>query len=103
MVTKLKCSVCARFEDRIMGSKNFSNKWIVGAESVCTNNLKDHAQNDQHAQAMMMLNKEQSQAQGLGLSSYAPIAKALHKLPDLEREKISKKFDVAYFVAIDHL
>lgn len=31
---------------------------------------------------MMLLSKERSQAQGLSLSSYAPIAEALHKLAD---------------------
>ncbi len=90
VVKKLKCSVCTQFEDRIMGRKNFSNKWIVGAESVRTSNLRDHAQTDQHSHAMMLLNKERWKAQGLrhSKSSYAPIVKALHKLPDQERERI---------------
>lgn len=103
VVEKLKCTVCTRFKDKIMGRRNFSNKWIVGAESVRTSNLRDHARNDQHAHAMMLLNKERCQAQGLNLSSYAPIAKALHKLPDQERGRIRRKFDVAYFVATEKL
>lgn len=103
VVERLKCRVCTKFEDKIMGRKNFSNKWIVGAESVRTSTLRDHAQSDQHAHAMMLLTKEKSQAQGLGSSSYAPIAKALHRLSDEERSRMRRKFDVAYFVATEKL
>ena len=82
VVIKLKCTVCTKFKDKIMGRKNFSNKWIVGAESVHTSNVWGHAQTDQHTYAMLLLTKERSLAQGLSASSYAPIAKCLHKLPD---------------------
>ena len=47
-VTKLKCIVCFMHQDKIKGQKNFSEKWITGAESLNTSNLNDHAQYDQH-------------------------------------------------------
>jgi len=31
-VNKLRCKVCSEFVDRIKGMKNFSDKWIVGAD-----------------------------------------------------------------------
>ena len=34
VVDKLKCKVCSEFVDRIRSSKNFSDKWIVGANSI---------------------------------------------------------------------
>ena len=36
VVKKLTCAVCKKFKEKIMGRKNFSNKWIVGAESIRT-------------------------------------------------------------------
>ena len=48
IVAKLKCKVCEQFEDKIRGRKNFSDRWIVGAESVRVSNVRDHARNDQH-------------------------------------------------------
>ena len=52
VVTKLSCSICSKYQDKIKGRKNFSEKWINGAESLRTSNLKDHAHTDQHKHAM---------------------------------------------------
>ena len=41
-VTKLKCLVCTKFETRIVGWRNFSTKWIVGANSIRISSIKDH-------------------------------------------------------------
>ncbi len=103
VVAKLKCKVCTEFVDKIRGRKNFSEKWIVGADSVRISNVRDHAKNDQHAHAMTLLKQQQSQSAGLGPSSYAPIAQAFTKLSDDEREKLRVKFDIAYFVATENL
>ena len=77
-VDKLKCKVCAEFVDKIRGKKNFSEKWISGADSVRTSNVRDHARNDQHAHAtcMLLLKKRHAECSGLGPASYAPIANA---------------------------
>ena len=40
IVAKLKCKVCVKFESKIAGRRKYSNKWIVGADSVRT---KEHA------------------------------------------------------------
>ena len=34
VVAKLKCQVCSKFVNKIQYRKNFSQKWIVGADSV---------------------------------------------------------------------
>lgn len=49
VVEKLKYKVCTRFADRIQGRKNFSEKWIVGADSARMSNVCDHTHNDQHS------------------------------------------------------
>ena len=46
IVAKLKCKVCVKFESKIAGRRNYSNKWIVGADSVRTSNIKEHARTD---------------------------------------------------------
>lgn len=48
-VTKLQCSVYTKFRARITSKRNFSEKWLLGAESVHTSNIRDHAKADQHA------------------------------------------------------
>ena len=65
-VDKLKCKVCAEFVDKIRGKKNFSDKWISGADSVRTGNVRNHARNDQHAHAMLLLKKRRAESTGLG-------------------------------------
>ena len=51
-VTKLRCSVCTKFKVKIVGRRNFSERWITGAESVCNSNIRDHVRSDQHERAM---------------------------------------------------
>ena len=103
IVTKLRCSVCAKFKTRIATRRNFSERWLLGAESVRTSNIRDHARADQHAHAMSLLKQEHARASDSGCSSYAPIAKALSKLSDEEKGQLRRKFDIAYFVAQEKL
>ena len=105
VVKKLKCSVCTKFQAKILSRRNFSDRWIVGADSVRTSNIRDHAHSDQHEQAMCLLKRESAKAKGRSCYSYAPIAKTLSTLPDDEKERLQKKFDihVAYFVAREKL
>jgi len=67
VVTRLKCKVCTKHKARISGRKHFSNKWIEGAESVRTSNIRDHANADQHIHAMEIQQREQAQAKGQSL------------------------------------
>ena len=57
VVVQLKCKVCSDFVEKIRGRKNFSEKWIVGADSVRVSNVRDHAQNDQHTHTVCMYAK----------------------------------------------
>ena len=92
-----------KFVDKNRGRRNFSDKWICGADSVRTSNVRDHACNDMHTHAMSLLKKQRAEASGLGPAAYAPIAKAFSNLPVEERERLRVKFDIAYFVAMDKL
>ena len=77
IVAKLKCRVCTEFVDKIRCRKNFSQKWIVGADSVRISNVRDHARNDQHTHAMSLLKKQQSQSAGLGPCPMLPLLRHL--------------------------
>ena len=103
MVSQLKCLVCSKFVERIRASKNFSDKWIIGADSVRVSNVCDHVQSDQHAHARMLLKKQHAKSAGLPPSSYAPIAQAFNRLSDDERGKLRFKFDNAHFVVTEKL
>ena len=102
-ISKLKCSVCTRFQTKIERNRNFSDKWIVGADSLLTSNIKDHAKSAMHKHAMLLLQKEQAKSKGQGPSAYAPIAKMLNDLPEQSLSKLRIKFDLAYFVATEKL
>jgi hypothetical protein len=73
VVTKLLCSVCKKFRARIEHRRNFSERWIIGADSVRTSNIRDHSRADQHVHAMMLLKKEHASSSGASCS-YSPIA-----------------------------
>ena len=64
-MTKLKCRMCAKFKDRIVGRRNFSDRWIAGAESVRATNVLDHAKSDQHIHAMNLHKKERQEVRVL--------------------------------------
>ena len=101
LVTKLRCSVCKKYKERIAGRRNFSEHWIVGADSVRTSNIRDHSHTDQHIHAMSLLKREQAKASNSACCSYSsPIVHALSKLPDLEKAQLRVTFDLANFIAM---
>ena len=92
-----------KYRDNITGRRNFSEKWINGADSVRTTNVRDHAKSDQHVHAMNLHRRELARAKGLGPASYSSIAQALCTLTDEERKKLRCKFDIACSVAKEQL
>jgi len=97
-VNKLRCKVCSEFVDRIRGMKNFSDKWIVGADSIRVSNVREHAQNKQHEHAMSLLRKRSTTSAGLDplASSASPIVRAFVTLSDEEKEKLRVKFTTSW-------
>ena len=84
MVEKLKCKVCAKYKERIISRKNFSGKWIDGADSVRTTNLIDHAKSDQHVHAMKLQNMDEAQRKGTDTTVFMPIVQSLNILSEEE-------------------
>jgi len=103
ILTHLRCTTCAKFEARIKGRRNYSARWIDGADSLRTSNIRDHATSAQHIHATSLLRQEHALAKGESVVSYAPIAKALFTLDEGQRIMLRHKFDIAYFVAREKL
>ena len=102
-VTKLRCSTCTKFKMEIVSRRNFSERWIAGAESVRNSNIRDHTRSDQHIHAMNLLKREQAKASNAPTCSYALIVQALSKISEREREQLRRKFDIAYHLVIKKL
>ena len=94
-VEALMCSVCIKFKDKLEGMRNFKPGFIEGSRNLRASSFKDHAASDMHARAMHLLRKESSSS----VADYAPIVQALHRLGPATEATMSKKFEVAYFVA----
>ncbi len=103
IVTHLRCSVCTKFESYIKSGRNYSSKWIYGADSLRTSNIRDHARSDQHVHALNLLRRESSRTQGQSFLQSTVIGKALSSLSESEKAKLRCKFDVAFFIAKEKL
>jgi len=80
--------------------RNYSDKWIVGADSVRTSNIRDHAHSDQHQHAMSLYYKESgSTAKAAEASSSVNVCAMLQRLSESNSDRLRKQFDIAYFVA----
>ena len=102
-VKRMHCTICKKYKERISGRRNYSERWISGADSLRTSNIRDHAHSDQHQHAMSLLQSEKAAVRGESISSFAPIAAMLSTLHDEERETLRRKFDIAYFLAKEKL
>ena len=98
-VDRLKCKVCLRYKSRIESRRNYSDKWLVDAESVRTSNIRVHARSDQHQYAMSLHYKESSlSVANVGEPSSSNICTMLQTLSEDNKDRLRKKFDIAYFV-----
>ena len=53
---------CAKYKSRIIGRRNYSDRWINGAHSLRTSTIRDHAKSEQHQHAMSILCLEKGSA-----------------------------------------
>ena len=102
-VMHLNCTVRKKYKEWISVRRNYSERWISGADSLHTSNIRDHAHSDQHQHAMSLLQREKSVAQGKSASSFAPLAAALNTLSVRRGRHLCCKFDSAFFLAKEKL
>ena len=99
-VASLHCAVCRQYENRIRGSKHFSEGYLRGSTNLRKVNVIDHANSHQHKSAMDMLYTDQGQSRKV--QSSAAITKGIERQGQLDparQEKMIKMFDVCYWMA----
>ena len=47
-VASLKCSVCARFEEKLRSCRNYNPAFVVGTKNLRASAFKDHAAAEMH-------------------------------------------------------
>ena len=103
LVDTLTCSVCQKFEDNIQGLKNFSAAWITGSSNHRASNIVDHGKSEQHKTAMKLEKIERAKANKQSVSSYSALARSFQQIDEATRDKLRKKFDIAYVLAKEHM
>ena len=100
-VTKLKCDVCRKFNDKLMTMRNYRSAFIEGTANVRASTFTDHAATEMHQRAMSLEAREK----GASVMEYAPIARAMPdaNLSEAAKVKIKKKMDIAYMIAKENL
>ena len=96
-VSKLKCSVCKQFKDRLISMCNYNPAFVEGTANTRTSAFKEHACTEMHKRPMALYKKQHSS----NICEYAPIAKALliPSMDELTRARLKRKFDFAYLIA----
>ena len=57
-VILLKCAICTRFKDRLVGRQNYSAAFVDGSGNLRASSFKDHAASDMHSYAMLLLKNQ---------------------------------------------
>ena len=96
-VSKIKCSVCGQFKERLVSMRNYNPAFVNGTANVRASSYKEHAITEMHKQAMILFKKQHS----TNVCDYAPIAKALllPSMDELTRARLKRKFEIAYLIA----
>ena len=100
-VTKIKCKVCIKHEQNIIGMKGFSKSWIKGTTSVKKDSLEKHVEGDPHLHAVDLEKKKK-----LGADTYnhevvssSPIGRGLAKMAEKDKQTLTVRFNTAYYLA----
>ena len=97
----LRCDVCSQFKDKFDSMRNFCLAFIEGTTNVGTTMFKEHVATDMHVHAMTLYKKQHTSS----VCEYAPIVAALIQpsIDDTTRQRMKRKFNVAYMIAKENL
>ena len=59
-VSKLSCSICKQFQEKLQSMRNYRPAFIEGTTNVKSSTFKEHAGTDMHKRAMMLFKKQHS-------------------------------------------
>ena len=98
-VKSMRCSVCSQFKGQLQGMRNFRPEYIEGSTNLRSSSVKDHAASEMHTRAMMLLKKKQA----VDIRDYSPIARALSTMDATSKERMKRKFDIAYTISKENM
>lgn len=100
-VSKLSCSICKQFQEKLQSMRNYRPAFIEGTTNVKSSTFKEHAGTDMHKRAMMLFKKQHSSH----VTDYAPIAQlfAHSKMDKVTVQQMKRKFDIAYLIVKENL
>ena len=101
-VVKIYCVLCTKHETKIRALRNYSKSFIdgIGGSALKKDNVVKHARSDQHMRAISL---EKRPATLLDIYKTTAIGRAISKDQEQERERLSKLFEIAYFLAREEL
>ncbi len=73
-VAFINCSICTTFDEKIRGSRNYSDTFVVCSTNLRTSSFRVHAKTEMHKQRRV------KKSQGSQVTEYSPIAKELTTL-----------------------
>ena len=98
-VKSIACSVCTMFNEKLKSMRNYTPAFIDGSVNLRTSSFKDHASSDMHARAMMLLKRKQA----VDVHEYSPIARVLSTMDETSKERMKRKFEVAFTIAKNNM
>ena len=57
-VPKLKCSICAQFQEWLVSMRNYNPAYIDGTANTRASSFKEHASTEMHKHAMILYKKQ---------------------------------------------
>ena len=101
-VTRLRCSICKRWENRINLVKGFTLNWIrPGTHSIKKDGVKSHCSSAQHIEANRLDQRSKMGAQPYleSIVKNSPIGRGLRKMCVKDKASLRVKFNSVYYLA----
>lgn len=104
-VTKVRCKICLKHESKIKTQRNYNSAWCCGTSNTKKDTVTTHLNCDSHKLARKLEQEVEFRKTPGPLPSYAAttIGRAIYKLNQTERERVSKLLEIACVIAKEEL
>lgn len=104
-VTKVRCKICLKYESKIKAQRNYNSTWCSGTSNTKKDTVTTHLNSDSHKLTRKLEQEEEFRITPGPLPSYAAttIGRAIFKLNETEKGRISKLLEIAYVIAKEEL
>lgn len=100
-VTRIFCSLCTKYQDRLQAVRNFSSSFVDGVTNTALkkDNVSKHQRSDMHKKAVNM----ERQLSINEIYQSTPLARAFSSATSEEVSRVSKLFEIAYMLAKEEM